>query len=137
MRMAVVKKSHAKVNTKSTMLIMIFCTCKKFKYRFDSLHVKQNLISEIKHLLYELSEDLHQDIRLENRKYFENPNNEWRHLAPITPTRDKMLAIVAKWNNRYHIFSFLSHFAWLLYPNILFSWKDWIQGTPQGSAIRT
>ena len=137
MRMAVVKKSHAKVNTKSTMLIMIFCTCKKFKYRFDSLHVKQNLISEIKHLLYELSEDLHQDIRLENRKYFENPNNEWRHLAPITPTRDKMLAIVAKWNNRYHIFSFLSHFAWLLYPNILFSWKDWIQGTPQGSVIRT
>ena len=135
--MAVVKKSHAKVNTKSTMLIMIFCTCKKFKYRFDSLHVKQNLISEIKHLLYELSEDLHQDIRLENRKYFENPNNEWRHLAPITPTRDKMLAIVAKWNNRYHIFSFLSHFAWLLYPNILFSWKDWIQGTPQGSVIRT
>ena len=137
MRMAVVKKSHAKVNTKSTMLIMIFCTCKKFKYRFDSLHVKQNLISEIKHLLYELSEDLHQDIRLENRKYFENPNNEWRHLAPITPTRDKMLAIVAKWNNRYHIFSFLSHFAWLLYPNTLFSWKDWIQGTPQGSVIRT
>ena len=96
MRMAVVKNSHAKVNTKSTMLIMIFCTCKKFKYRFDSLHVKQNLISEIKHLLYELSEDLHQDIRLENRKYFENPNNERRHLAPITPTRDKMLAIVAK-----------------------------------------
>lgn len=96
MRMAVVKKSHAKVNTKSTMLIMIFCTCKKFKYRFDSLHVKQNLISEIKHLLYELFQDLHQDIRLENRKYFENPNNEWRHLVPITPTRDKMLAIVAK-----------------------------------------
>ena len=58
------------------MLIMIFCTCKKFKYRFDSLYVKQNLISEIKHLLYELPEDLHQDIRLENRKYFENPNNE-------------------------------------------------------------
>ena len=63
MRMAVVKKSHAKVNTKSTMLIMIFCTCKKFKYRFDSLHVKQNLISEIKHIAYELSQELHQDVR--------------------------------------------------------------------------
>ena len=104
MRMAVVKKSHAKVNTKSTMLIMIFCTCTKFKYRFVSLYVKQNLISEIKHLVYELSEELRQDIRLENGKYFENPNNEWRHLAPITPSRDKMLAIVAKRNNRYHIF---------------------------------
>ena len=137
MRMAVVKKSHAKVNAKSTMLIMIFCTCTKFKYRFVSLYVKQNLISEIKHLVYELSEELHQDIILENRKCFENLNNEWRHLTPITPSRDKTLAIVAKRNNRYHIFSFLSHFAWLLYPNILFSWKDWIQGTPQGSVIRT
>ena len=128
------KKSHAKVNTKSTMLIMIFCTCTK--YKFDSSYVKQNLISEIKHLVYELSEELHQDIRLENRKCFENLNNEWRHLAPIIPSRDKTLAIVAKRNNRYHNFSFLSHFAWLLYPNILFSWKDWIQGTPQGSVIR-
>ena len=93
------------------MLIMIFCTCTKFKYKFDSSYVKQNLISEIKHLVYELPEELHQDIRLENWKYFENPNNEWRYLAPITLCRDKTLAIVAKRNNRYHIFSFLSHFA--------------------------
>ena len=75
---------------------MIFCTCTKFKYRFHSSDVKQNLISEIKHIAYELSQDLHQDVRLENWKYFENLKNEWRHLAPTTTSRDKMLAIVAK-----------------------------------------
>ena len=81
------------------MLIKTFCTCAKFKYRFGSSYVKQNLISEIKHFVYELSEELHQDTRLENRKCFKNLNNEWRHLAPITPSRDKTLAIVAKQNN--------------------------------------
>ena len=81
------------------MLIKTFCTCTKFKYRFGSPYVKQNLISEIKHFVYELSEELHQDTRLENRKCFKNLNNEWRHLAPITPSRDKTLAKVAKQNN--------------------------------------
>lgn len=58
------------------MLIMIFCTCTNFKYRFDLSDVKQNFISEIKYFVYELSQELHQEIRLENRKYFENGKND-------------------------------------------------------------
>ena len=65
------------------MLIMIFCTCTNFKYRFDSSDVKQNFISEIKHFVYELSQELHQEIRLENRKYFENGKNDPLTLAEI------------------------------------------------------
>ena len=75
---------------------MIFCTCTKFKYRFDSSDVKQNFIFQIKHFVYELPQELHHDIRLENRKYFENLKNEWRHLALITLCRDKTLIILAK-----------------------------------------
>ena len=75
---------------------MIFCTRTKFKYRFDSSDVKQNFIFQIKHFVYELPQELHYDIRLENRKYFENLKNEWRHLALITPCRDKTLIILGK-----------------------------------------
>ena len=78
------KQKHTKkVNTRSTMLILIFCTCTKFKYRFDLSGVKQNFISEIKHFLHELSQELHQDIRLESRKYFENRKNDPLTLAEI------------------------------------------------------
>ena len=65
------------------MLIIIFCICTNFKYRFDSSDVKQNFISEIKHFVYELSQELHQEIRLENRKYFENGKNDPLTLAEI------------------------------------------------------
>ena len=77
---------------------MIFCTCTKFKYRFDSSDVKQHFIFQIKHFVYELPQELHYDTRLENRKYFENLKNEWRHLALITPCRDKTLIILGKKN---------------------------------------
>ena len=80
------------------MLIMIFCTCTKFKYRFDSSDVKQNFIYEIKHFVYKLSQELHQDIRLENRKYFEN-----RKIDSLT------LAQIKRWQLRQKIT--ISHFS--------------------------
>ena len=52
------------MNVFQTILVIIFWLFTLFQYRFDSLQVKQDLISSIIEFIYEFSQELPSNLRL-------------------------------------------------------------------------
>ena len=53
-------------------MVVIFCIFIEFYYRFHSPQVKQNLISSITNLVYELPNELRNNLRFEIFRKFKN-----------------------------------------------------------------